>query len=155
MACQNGPCERAGTPRNEIGVKVAVTMPMNNPEPSAVRLLEKVLSAVRGAERLLGGGSASVLFVAAAELETAVNACAELQQQAPTLPPQIRRQAADALAQIRAGLRRVGALMNSAAEFHAGWARVAGMGAAAYGPDGSELGLPSDAGRGSHCDASG
>ncbi len=45
--------------------------------------------------------------------------------------------------------------MSAAAEFHAGWARIAASRTTAYGPDGAEIGLPAGVGCGSRCDASG
>jgi hypothetical protein len=128
---------------------------MNEHEQNASGPLARARNAVRGAERLVEMGSSGGLFAAAAELETAVNACAEFHQQAAQLPPETRRKAAEELVRIRAGLSRVGVLINSAAEFHTGWARIADMRTSAYGPDGSELGLPAGVGRGSHCDANG
>jgi hypothetical protein len=128
---------------------------MNLHELSADEPLARARHAVRGAERLVEMGSSGGLFAAAAELEAAVNACAEFHQQAAQLPPESRRKAAGELMRIRVGLSRVGVLINSAAGFHAGLARIADTRTSAYGPDGSELGLPAGIGRGSRCDANG
>jgi hypothetical protein len=117
--------------------------------------LDRALQAMAEAEFAVSTGSAAGLFEAAGHLESAVEACRQYGADAAGLPPGDRALDADRLGVIRTGLQRIGSLMEQSAEFHAGWARLAGLRASAYGPDGSELGLPAGAAAGSRCDASG
>ncbi len=117
--------------------------------------LVRARRAISEAEQLVGLGSAGRFFEAAVLLETAVTACAEFQAGASSLAASDRAAATGQLVLLRLGLARVGALMSSAAEFHAGWARIAASRATAYGPDGVEMGLPAGIGCGSRCNASG
>ncbi|MBA3976125.1 MAG: hypothetical protein C0504_18110 [Candidatus Solibacter sp.] len=117
--------------------------------------LGRALQALAEAEDAVSAGSAAGLFEAAGHLEAAVEACRQYTADAAGLQPGDRALDADRLIVIRTGLQRIGSLMAQSAEFHAGWARLAGLRASAYGPDGSELGLPAGSAAGSRCDASG
>lgn len=128
---------------------------MNDMEQCEVASLARAHRAILEAEQLVRLGSAGRFFEAATVLETAVRACAEFQAEARALAYADRTGAAEQLVQLRQGLSRVGAFMAAAADFHAGWARIAGSRATAYGPDGAEIGLPAGLGCGSRCDASG
>jgi hypothetical protein len=122
---------------------------------AAAGCLDRAVQAMSGAECALRTGSAAGLFEAAVHLESAVEACRHYGAAAAALPPGDREQDVSRLGVIRNGLQRIGSLMAQSAEFHAGWARLAGMRASAYGPEGSELGLPPGSAAGSRCDASG
>jgi len=128
---------------------------MNDLEQCKVAPLAQARRAIMEAEQLVRLGSAGRFFEAATVLETAARACAEFQAEARALADVDKANAAEQLVQLRLGLSRVGALMAAAADFHAGWARIADFRATAYGPDGSEMGLPAGLGCGSRCDASG
>jgi len=116
-------------------------------------LLAPALLAMAQAENAVRSGSAAGLFEAAGHLESAVEACRQYGEGAQATSG--RKPDPESLIAIRSGLQRLGSLMAQSAEFHAGWARLAGLRASAYGPDGSELGLPAGSAAGSHCDASG
>jgi hypothetical protein len=118
----------------------------------AASCLTRAARALLEAEQAVSSGSAAGLFEAAGLLESAVEAC---RQYGAGIAPGSRKFDAEQLGAIRGGLERIGALMAQSAEFHAGWARLAGLRASAYGPDGAELGLPAGSAAGSRCDASG
>lgn len=117
--------------------------------------LARAIQAMAEAEQAVVSGSASGLFEAAGHLELAVESCRLYGDATRSGLPEDRKLHAGQLSAIRAGLHRIGSLMAQSAEFHAGWARLAGMRASAYGPDGTELGLPAGSAAGSRCDASG
>ena len=117
--------------------------------------LMQAVQALAEAEQAVRSGSAAGLFEAAGFLESAVEACRQYGSNGAGLPSGERKLDAEHLSAIRGRLQRIGALMAQSAEFHAGWARLAGSRASAYGPDGAELGLPSGSAAGSRCDASG
>lgn len=119
------------------------------------RSLAGASSAIWGAERWVGQGAANGLLEATALLDKAVAACCLIRSGVQGASPEAREQAAEEIARIRTCLGRIDILLNSAAEFHAGWARLVEARAMAYGPDGGETGLPADSGRGRRVDASG
>ncbi len=128
---------------------------MDDLEQGDIAPLARAQRAIADAERLVRLGSAGRFFEAATHLESALTACAEFQAEANALAERDRVRASEHLIRLRLGLSRVGALMAAAADFHAGWARIAASRATAYGPDGVEMGLPAGLGCGSRCDASG
>lgn len=117
--------------------------------------LVQATQALAEAEQAVRSGSAAGLFEAAGLLESAVEACREYGSAGAGLASGERKLDAELLTAIRSRLQRIGALMAQSAEFHAGWARLAGSRASAYGPDGTELGLPAGTAAGSRCDANG
>jgi hypothetical protein len=122
-------------------------------EPAAA--LAEARGHILGAGKLLGLGSAGPCSEAARRLELAVDCCTRFQRAARDSEPDARADLAAELIGLRRSLGRICALLASAAEFHAGVARLAALRASAYGPDGAELGLPRNAGRGSRCEVSG
>lgn len=131
------------------------TTQMHDLEQCEAAPLARAHKAISNAEQLVRLGSAGKFFEAAMLLEIAVRACAEFQAEASTMACGDRARATEQLGRLRVGLTRVGALMAAAADFHAGWARIAAARATAYGPDGCEIGLPAGLGCGSRCNASG
>jgi hypothetical protein len=124
-------------------------------EQELSRSLAETYSAICGAESMVVQGSANGLFEVVALLDKAVAACSRLKNGPLRLGVREGQQAAAELVRIRTGLGRVAILLSAAAEFHAGWARLVEARGLAYGPDGGEMGLPADSGRGRRLDASG
>lgn len=121
--------------------------------PDAGSCLVRAIQDLEEAEHAVRSGSAAGLFLAVGHLDLVVEACRNFGKD--TLPSSDRQLDSERMTAIRTRLRRISTLMAQSAEFHAGWARLAGMRASAYGPDGSELGLPAGSASGSRCDASG
>ena len=128
---------------------------MSSVEMDAFASLAQVRAETAEAERLACLGSPEAFMGAAGHMEVAIAAFAKFQELTDAGSKARQVEYSSQLFEIRDRVGRLGGLMSAAAEFHAGWARIAASRVSAYGPDGVELGLPAEAGVGIRCDASG